>query len=86
MSKVMANLNYKPGLIPWIALLILLFMMVNAMDMIVDHITLLHLDVLELQMDIDDEEEEFMPEYEPGEVPERLRIAATRFSEEKLAL
>jgi len=75
--------KYTPGLIPWIALLALLYMMVTSMERIVDHLSLLELDIMDLQMDVDDEEEEFMPEYEPDEVPERMRIAATRFSHEK---
>ncbi len=75
--------KYTPGLIPWIALLALLYMMVTSMERIVDHLSLLELDIMDLQMDVDDEEEEFMPEYEPDEVPERMRIAATRFSYEK---
>ena len=68
-----------PGLIPWIALLALLYMMVTSMERIVDHLSLLELDIMDLQMDVDDEEEEFMPEYEPDEVPERMRIALTVF-------
>ncbi len=82
----MSKQKFVPGLIPWIALLFLMYFIVNTMDRIVDHLTLMEIDIIELQMDVDDEEEEeeeFMPEYEPGEVPERLRIAATRFSYEK---
>jgi len=71
--------KYTPGLIPWIALLALLYMMVTSMERIVDHLSLLELDIMDLQMDVDDEEEEFMPEYEPDEVPERMRIALTVF-------
>lgn len=79
--------KYTPGLIPWIALLILLYYMTGVMERMVDHLSLMELDIMELQMDVydeeEEEEEEFLPEYEPGEVPERLRIAATRFSYEK---
>lgn len=75
--------KYTPGLIPWIALLALLYMMVTSMERIVDHLSLLELDIMDLQMDVDDEEEEFMPEYEPDEVPERMRIALTVFLGEK---
>ena len=73
--------KHVPGLIPWIALLVLLFMMVTTMERIVDHLSLMELDILDLKMGIEDEEPEFEPNYEPDEVPERMRIAVARLSE-----
>jgi len=78
--------KYTPGLIPWIALLFLLFYMVKTMDRMVTHLTFLELEVLELRMDVDegyDEEEEWFVPWEDMELEDkedRLRIALTRSS------
>jgi len=78
--------KYTPGLIPWIALLFLLFYMVKTMDRMVEHLTFLELEVLELRMDVDEdygEEEEWFVPWEDMELEDkedRLRIALTRSS------
>ena len=60
--------------------------MVKTMDRMVEHLTFLELEVLELRMDVDesyDEEEEWFVPWEDMELEDkedRLRIALTRSS------
>lgn len=70
--------KYTPGLIPWIALLFLLFYMVNTMNSIVDHLTLIQIEVLESEIWEEDEEEEWFQtwdEMDQEDKEDRLRIA-----------
>jgi len=75
--------KYTPGLIPWIALLLLLFYMVSTMDRMVQHLSLMEYRILELEIEVmddyDEEEEWFTPwdEMELEDKEDRLRIALT---------
>jgi len=42
--------KYTPGIIPWIALLILLWYMTGVMERMVDHLSLMEIRVMELEL------------------------------------
>ena len=79
----MSKRKYVPGLIPWIALLFLLFYMVQTMDRMVQHLSLMEFRILELEVEVleeyDEEEEWFVPweDMELEDKEDRLRIALT---------
>lgn len=61
------NKKFVPGLIPWIALLLLLFYMVNTMERIVNHLSLMEIRILEVEieaMDYYEEEEEWFKDWD----------------------
>lgn len=79
----MSNKRYIPGLIPWIALLFLLLYMVNTMESMVDHLSLMEIRMLEVEieaMDYYEEEEEWFKDWDDMDEEDKqnhLRIALT---------
>ena len=79
----MSNKRYIPGLIPWIALLFLLLYMVNTMERMVDHLSLMEIRILEIEieaMDYYEEEEEWFKDWDDMDDEDKqnhLRIALT---------
>ena len=79
----MSNKRYIPGLIPWIALLFLLLYMVNTMERMVDHLSLMEIRILEIEieaMDYYEEEEEWFKDWDDMDDEDKqnhLRISLT---------
>lgn len=74
--------KFVPGLIPWIALLFLLFYMVSTMDRMVQHLSLMEIRILELEIEVigDYEEEEWFKDWDEMDEEDKedhLRIALT---------
>ena len=70
--------KYTPGLIPWIALLLLLFYIVSTMDRMVLHLSLMELKILELEVEVMEEDDEWFKDWDEmglEDKEDRLRIA-----------